>query len=193
LIDREPDLNALIDDCFEHPSDNLRLGRFFAAVLPFLKAALVATYPRDLSIVEDAIQSSLIKYLDIFRRGRKRDSGGRDIKISEAYFLVVARNCLIDEVRRRKGRVALDEVGEAEYVSIADESALDREARMLALNHAMLQLDRRCQYILDRYYIQELDSRSLAAQLGISPESVYMAIKRCRDKLRELLVAMGTS
>lgn len=187
----EPDLNALIDECFEHPADNLTLGRFFSAVLPFLKAALVATYPRDLGIVEDAIQSSLIKYLDIFRRGRKRDSHGREIKVTEAYFLVVARNCLIDELRRRKGRVALDEIREAEYTSIVDEHAPDGEGRMLVLNHAMLQLDRRCQYILDRYYIQELDSRTLAAKLGISPESVHMAIKRCRDRLRKLLVAMG--
>jgi hypothetical protein len=48
----------------------------------------------------------------------------------------------------------------------------------------------RCQFILESYYIDDVDARKLAAWLNISPDSVHRAIKRCRDGLRAVLADM---
>lgn len=177
----EPDWAALIEQCFEHPEDNRTLARFFESILPYIRAALLAAYPQNLNLVDDALQSAVVKYLRIFK-------GGRKARLNEGYFLVVAKNCLLDELRRRKGHLPLDEVAETEIASLPVEEADQKEARMLLLQHALLQLESRCQFILESYYIQEMNTEELARHLRIAPESVYMALKRCRDRLRLILL-----
>jgi RNA polymerase sigma factor (sigma-70 family) len=180
LREEEPNWDALIRDCFRHPHDQATLGRFFAALLPFLTAALLATYTRDRETVRDALQSAFLKYINLFRKGEKRE-------LSIGYFLVIAKNCLIDELRRRKGEVPIDEVAETELPSVQASQEEEREARMTLLQYAMLQLDQRCQCVLESYYIDEMDPAKLASRLSVAPDSVHMVIKRCRDRLRQIL------
>jgi RNA polymerase sigma factor (sigma-70 family) len=180
LSGQEPEWSVLIDDCLAHPEDDATLTRFFRAILPYLRATLLATYPQNPDIVDDALQSAAIKYIQIFQVGRKA-------RLTEGYFIVIAKNCLVDELRRRKGHVPIDEVMETEIAWRPTEGVDPKEARMLLLQHALLKLESRCQFILESYYIQEMDSSELARYLKVSPESVHMAIKRCRDKLRLIL------
>ena len=60
------------------------------------------------------------------------------------------------------------------------------EARIIILQ-AMMRLERRCQFILESYYIKDMCSEDLARRLGVQPGSVHMAIKRCRDQLKKIL------
>jgi hypothetical protein len=98
LREAEPNWEALIRDCFRHPKDEAVLGRFFEALLHYLTAALLATYTGDREIVRDALQSAFLKYINIFRKAENRD-------LAIGYFVVVAKNCLIDELRRHKGEI----------------------------------------------------------------------------------------
>jgi RNA polymerase sigma-70 factor, ECF subfamily len=180
LTELEPDWNRLIDDCFEHPRRHETLNRFFSAIVPYLRAALTSRYSGDPSLVDDALQSASLKYLKIFQETPKRP-------LSVGYFIVVARNCLIDELRRRKGHLPIDEVAETDLPSVPATTADERDDRMLLVQHAMMQLDSRCQFILESYYIDEVDGGKLAEWLNIGPDSVHMAIKRCRDRLRKAL------
>jgi RNA polymerase sigma factor (sigma-70 family) len=108
------------------------------------------------------------------------------------YFIVIAKNCLIDELRRRKGQVPIDEVAEVEVPIQETANVHDREDRMVFLQYAMSRLDARCQSILESYYINEVDAASLASWLGVSGESVHMAIKRCRDRLKSVVSELRT-
>jgi DNA-directed RNA polymerase specialized sigma24 family protein len=63
---------------------------------------------------------------------------------------------------------------------------------MLLLQHAVTLLDPRCQFIIESYYIDEVDSGRIARWLKIGPDSVHMAIKRCRDRLRTVLADLTT-
>lgn len=172
--------DGLIRDCFLHPRDERPLTRFFDEFSPYLRAILVSTFSRDLSIVEDALQSAFVKFLIIFRSEQK-------VPLHIGYFVVIAKNCLIDELRRRKGYVSLDEVAETELPNIPAPEMNAPEIRMMLLQNALLQMDARCRFILESYYVNEVDAHTLATELRISPDSVYMAIKRCRDKLRGIL------
>lgn len=180
----EPNWDALIRDCLEHPRDEPTLTRFFQALLPYLSAALLATYSRDHETVQDALQSAFLKYIDIFRKG------GKSSPPTLGYFVVVAKNCLIDELRRRKGQIPIDEVAESELPAFTPPDLVDRADRMLLLQSGMMRLDSRCQFILESYYIEEMDSVQLAHSLGIASESVHMTIKRCRDRLRTVLTEL---
>jgi len=180
LREAEPNWDALIRDCFRHPKDETTLGRFFEALLPYLTAALLATYTGDREIVRDALQSAFLKYINFFRKAENRD-------LAIGYFVVVAKNCLIDELRRRKGEVPIDEVAENELPFVQASSEDDREARMTLLQYAMLQLDPRCQYVLESYYINQMSTEKLAERLSVAPESVPMVTKRCRERLRQIL------
>ena len=182
LNDAEPDWHALIRACFENPQNNATLMRFFQAILPYIRAALAAIYPRDLSVIEDALQNAFLKYLDIFRRAKKPRA------LSVGYFVVVAKNCLVDELRRRKGQIPIDDLAESELPNLPKADPSQREARMLLLQHGITRLDPRCQRILQTYYIEEVKAETLAAMLDIAPDSVHMAIKRCRDRLRSILL-----
>jgi RNA polymerase sigma factor (sigma-70 family) len=173
----EPDWDALIQDCFEHPRSHAILGRFFEAILPYLRAALSARSIGDRSLIEDALQSAFVKYMDIFQKGPIR-------RVNLGYFVVVAKNGLIDELRRRKGHLAIDDVAESELPSVSASTTDENSDRILLIQHAMAQLDSRCQFILESYYIDEVDAIRLAGWLKIAPDSVHVAIKRCRDRLK---------
>ena len=180
MREAEPNWDALIRDCFRHPQDEATLGRFFEALLPYLTAALLATYTGDREIVRDALQSAFLKYINIFRKAENRD-------LSIGYFVVVAKNCLIDELRRRKREIPIDEVAETELPSVQASSEDDRELRMTLLQYAMMQLDPRCRFVLESYYIDQIEAAKLAERLSVAPDSVHMVIKRCRDRLRQIL------
>lgn len=177
MTDLEPAWGALVQDCFEHPQSSAALGRFFEAVAPYLRAALTSRYYGDPSLIEDALQSAFLKFMVIFRETPRRS-------LNIGYFVVVTWNSLMDELRRRKGHLAIDELAESELPNMPAPAAQELDHRLSLLQHAMTRLDSRCQFILQSYYLNEVDPKKLAEWLKISPDSVHMAIKRCRDRLR---------
>jgi RNA polymerase sigma factor (sigma-70 family) len=167
-------LDALIEACYEHPDDLDVLTRFDHAFRPYMVIVLAAL---DADNAEDAYQAAFEKYIKIFRAGRKPSRN------RIGYFVAVAKNCLIDERRRQREIPVVDELLET-LGSIRSQDETERVDDRIALLEAMSRLDRRCQFVLESYYIREMPTRLLAIRLAISEPSVHMAVKRCRDQVR---------
>jgi RNA polymerase sigma factor (sigma-70 family) len=178
LASEKAEFDSLLRDCLlSH--DERALDTFFSKVRPYLAALLIASFPHDVGIVEDALHSAVVKFLKILRR---RDPGSiRSVN----YFVVIAKNCLVDELRRRKGSIRLDELTQLELLS-KDEGPQRTEAQVIVLA-AMLQLDKRTRFVLQSYYIEERPSKEIADHLGVAHESIYTILKRSRDYFREVV------
>lgn len=180
MTENEPDLDAIVRDCARNPENDAAFQRLDAAFRPLLLVLLGTLYSTDPSLAEDAYQSAFVKFIEAVRAGRRPKYA--------AYFIRIARNCMIDEIRRQQRQVPLSEVLE-EDVALTLPNVLDQnEARILVLE-ATKRLDPRCQFIVESYYIADMSALQLARLLDVRPGSVHMAIKRCRDKLREILTA----
>lgn len=174
------DIEACIRACFESPEDAEVLGRFDTVFRPNILAILAAMYPHHGGLVEDAYHSAFVKYIGLFSKGAKPG------QLYAGYFVAIAKNCLIDEIRRRSRDVPIDEVFDGEMRTSLSTDVERIDARVIVL-HAMAQLKRRCQFVLESYYIRGMRVKELASRLRIQPDSVHMAIKRCRDELRNIL------
>jgi RNA polymerase sigma factor (sigma-70 family) len=183
-VAQPPQWDALVQECYRHPNDPETTGALFERLRPLLLATLAGVYPGDVAIAEDAVQNALLKLLAMFKKGPPR-------KLTEGFFVVTARNSLLDELRRRKGEVAFDQLVRQEPTSIEttthEEEAF--ELRLRAVQAGITRLDPRCRFLLERYYIGEVESSVLAQTLRLAPDSIHMALKRCRDRLRALLLS----
>lgn len=180
MTENEPDLDAIVRDCARNPDDVEAFQRLDAAFRPLLLVLLASLYQTDPSLAEDAYQSAFVKFIEALRAGRQPTYA--------AYFISIAKNCLIDEIRHQQRQVPLLEVFEEEFASALPDALDQNEARIVVLE-AMMRLDRRCQFIVESYYIADMSASQLARHLDVRPGSVHMAIKRCRDKLRQILTA----
>ena len=180
MIASAADLDSIISSCFEHPDSVSDLTAFDAAFRPYVMAILNSMYRGDPGLIEDSYQSAFIKFIQIFRAGSKANTN------YIRYFIAVAKNCLIDEVRRMRRYVPIDEIFGADLSGMAVSEPGDSDAHLMILQGMEL-LPRRCQYILESYYIAEMPPAELAKSLGIGENSVYMAIKRCREELAGVL------
>jgi RNA polymerase sigma factor (sigma-70 family) len=142
-----------------------------------LLAILVATYRRDPSLAEDAYQSAFIRYIRILKQGPRSDVN------YEAYFVAVAKHCLIDEIRKIRRFVPIDQLLDEELNS-AQVGEMDKGQAGVDLLQAISLLGARCRFIVQSYYIEGMETAELAKRLNLHADSVYMALKRCRDQLR---------
>lgn len=170
----------MLHGCFSNPDDIFQVSSFCGAFRPYLLALLCSMYPQDASIIEDALQGAFVKFLSLFHS--RCDHGEKSL----GYFVVIARHCLIDEVRKKRGRIAFDELAESELKQNV-ENPDDEIIAHLLISAAMMHLDQRCRFVLESYYIQERDAKTIANELGISHDSFYVVLRRCREALRALL------
>ena len=177
------EFSALADPCFvEGPQQESAIALFCAKLRPYLWIILSRLNSGNPDMAEDAIQSAFVRFIEIFKGRRKVASR------SPGYFVTIAKHCLIDEARRRQKYVSLDELSpEREGVDISgwNENSDSREELLLV---AMERMGPKCRFILERYYLAQVKGPQLALELGISPESIPMTVKRCRDELRHVLV-----
>jgi RNA polymerase sigma factor (sigma-70 family) len=176
--------DTLVQECYQHPDDPETTGALFKHLRPLLLATLVGVYPGDVAVAEDAAHNAILKLLAMFKKGPPR-------KLTEGFFVVTARNSLLDELRRRKGQIAFDELVREETTSV-ETTTYEEEAfelRLRAVQAGIARLDPRCRFLLERYYIGEVESSVLAQTLRLAPDSIHMALKRCRDRLRALLLS----
>jgi len=140
--------------------------------------AILASMHHDPSILEDTYQSAFVKFLQLFRAGPKP---GIEY---EAYFVAVLKNCLLDELRRGRRTIPIDEVFETALPHVDESETLEvRVSILLAIMH----LDQRCRYAIEGFYMRQLDVKRLAEDLKVDPGSIYMTLKRCRDQLKKVL------
>ncbi len=179
------EFNRLLAACFSERKKDHAVEAFCVAIRPFLFVYLVKLSPYDVDLAEDALQNALLKYLSIL----KDKSSQRGLSLG--YFVTVAKHCLIDEIRRRRRFVSLDELVEDKALleaSHAEARILDFGSYEDLLLLAMEKLGARCRFVLERYYIAGIKGPQLATELEISPQSVPMTVKRCREELKEVLL-----
>lgn len=170
-------LSGAIEECFERPIDQAALSDFDAKFRPVALAILLSMYSEEPTLAEDAYQTAFVKFLEIFRRGRRAEIN------YEAYFVAVAKHCLIDELRGRSRHVAIDELLEDPQCP----EEIQRMEMRISLLQAMLKLPRRCQFVLEAYYVRSMKTEEIAKRLSIQPGSFHMALLRCREALKKIL------
>lgn len=173
-------LGAAIQDCFDHPHSEEAFVRFDGIFRPLALAILLSVYSNEPSLAEDAYQTAFVKFLEIFRAG---DKGGKNW---EAYFIAIAKNCLVDELRKRSRTVS---IGELLKETAQDVDEATRTELSIALFQAMMKLPRRCQFILEAYYIRSLKTEEISKRLSIQPDSFHMTLRRCRESLKKIFEA----
>lgn len=168
-------VRAAIELCFANPHDESHLRSFDELFRPLVLATLVALYRKDPAFAEDAYQSALIKYIQIFRGGKK------DGVAYDAYFVAIAKNALLDELRKTKKQAPLDEV--LELASYPQSSGLGTAEAGIAFFEVLAKLDRRCQFLIEGFYINGMSYADLAKRLKIQAQSIPVLLSRCREAL----------
>ena len=171
-------LNEAILRCFEEPDDRHALSDFDTIFRPLVSVALLRLCRHDPSMAEDAYQSAFVKYILIFRDGRD------DAKNYANYFLVIAKNLLIDELRRAKRIVNIYGVLSEDDGQVSEDSRL---VDKLTILEGMTRLSPRCQYVLESYYLGGMSSAEIARRLNVDVKTIYVILQRCRDRLRRII------
>lgn len=168
-----------IEMCFSDPQNESHLRRFDELFRPRVMAILVSLYRKDPAFVEDAYQSAFIKYIEIFGKGKKPGV------VYDAYFVAIAKNSLLDELRRNAKEVSLEEIL-ALPTSTRWSEPSEQEAG-IAFFQALASLDRRCQFLIESFYVNGMSPEELAKRLKIQSQSVPVLLSRCREALRNRL------
>ena len=177
----DEDIRQALDRCFEDPENRSNLEHLYLVLYPHLRAILASISPDYLDRVDDALQDAFLKYMAIFRQGRR--VGIEYLR----YFVAIAKNCLSDEHRMMgRGAALLEELEELLDPPRYGVDAARIERRILLLQ-GLASLEPPCRFVLERWYIAGDTADQLASVLEIQSASVYMRLKRCRDELREIL------
>lgn len=159
--------------------DAAAYARLLAAVAARLRVQLRARLARwgagDME-AEDVVQETLLAI------HLKRHTWNR-VERFEPWLAVVARNKLIDALRRRGRRIEVP-IDEFAY-SLADESRAD-EGDALDVSRLLSQLPDRQREIVRRVSIEGEDVRTVAGRLGMSEVNVRVSLHRSLKALASL-------
>jgi RNA polymerase sigma-70 factor (ECF subfamily) len=145
-------------------------------ILP--EEAYVRAWLRRRSIIsaeiDDIVQESYRRIASI--------SNFRDVKNPRAYFIEVARNILLEQLRRSR-IVRIDTVAEIEILNLPDdrpdqERTTIAKAELLRLNALINELPARCRTIFVLRKIDGLSQKQIALKLGITENTVETQIGR---------------
>lgn len=145
---------------------------------PSLRAYLQVRFPA-LAEIDDVLQESYSRMV------RARVTG--KIRHSKAFLFATARNAAIDLTRRERAR-PWSAAGERADADLPDETPtlaeqVERDYRLEVLTEAVEGLPERCRQVVMLRYLEGLAYKEIAAQLGISPETVKVhlakGMRRC--------------
>lgn len=147
---------------------------------PVLRAYLQREFP-TLSDVDDIVQESHLRLL------RAREKG--PIKSAKAYLFAVARNVAFGVFR--KPQIAISELADLSILEgasdVAESASLKQEFRLAT--EAIDRLPPRCREIVSLRALRGLSHKEIAAQLGLSEQTVRVQVsrgmKRCAQFLRD--------
>lgn len=173
------------------PGVDQRCARWFAEeVQPHdsaLKSWLRSRFPW-LMEVDDIAQEAAVR---LWRR--RNNPVAAPIKSGKAALFAIARNAAIDEARHR-AVVSMRSVTELEGLSVLDDGAdvvatVDARQELEFFAEALRDLPARCRQVVTLTKVYGLSEREVAAQLGISPNTVRTQVvrgmERCTNYLRE--------
>lgn len=154
-----------------------------------LKVALERRFGTPPPDPDDAIQSAILKYIEIDRTDTVRDV--------RAFLFALARNLMLDELRKMKVRanyqaqevVDTDAVAAHEYAS--PESAILHTERFRMLDKAIASLDDEAKQILMLSRIENLSYSEISERVGRSPAHISRSIQKSLKDLSEFLITNG--
>jgi RNA polymerase sigma factor (sigma-70 family) len=170
-------ISGAIENCFHNP-DEQNLRDLDEVLRPRIYAILVSLYRRSTDYVQDAYQSAFIKYLQLFQKGKNPQID------YEAYFVAVAKNCLLDELRKQRKSVPLDEL---EDELVAHYGMAEQIEAGVMLFQGLSLLERRCQFLLEAHYVNSMSNSEIAKRLSIDPQSVPVLVSRCKERLLDVM------
>ena len=165
------------------PADPALLEWFNAHVLPHgdrLRAWLAARFPA-VPDHEDIVQEAFTRVL------RQRERG--EVRSAKALLFAAARNLALDRLRHRHAfpEIAITDSGEEHVLEASPDAAaaLNHRQELAILTEAVRALPERCRQVVILRHLEGLSYKEIAAQLGISPETVKVqlakGLRRCAD------------
>lgn len=141
----------------------------------------------DQWVIDDILQSTLIKLIDKIPLLRTLD---RTHLIN--YIITACKNTARNEIRYRSRHPAFsfDEAfdgSEPDNTFVPVEEQVAHADSLARLAQVWDELDDRSRYLLEARYILEKTDADIAADLGIQPKSVRMALTRARKAAKELM------
>ena len=145
---------------------------------PALRAYLQARFPA-LGDYDDIVQESYVRLL--------RAQAAGHVRFAKAFLFTTARNAALDFFRRRSV-LPMEQVTDFKELSVLEEppgvgEKIDQSYELEVLADAVRALPDRCRQVMMLRYLDSLSYKEIAAQLGISPETVkvHMAkgMRRC--------------
>jgi RNA polymerase sigma-70 factor (ECF subfamily) len=153
-----------------------------------LRAYVRSQFP-SLTDVDDIVQDSYVKVLRAWERGR--------VARAKAYLFATARNAALALFRRP--RIFSDKpVTDFAVLNVSEESAdvaerVSRNQEIAILLDAIDALPTRCREIFILRKLQGVPQKEIAAQLGISEQTVQVQIVRGAKKCAQFLRRRGVT
>jgi RNA polymerase sigma-70 factor (ECF subfamily) len=163
------------------PSDAARRGRFDALVAahgPALEAA-ARRVCRDPAVAADLVQDTLER---AWRKLEQLDSDAT----ARAWLVRILRNTWIDQLRRRRGEVPMEDVPEP-ATAVADEPSRWERVTVEHVRAAIEALPEPFRAVAILHDLDGLSYDQIAARLAIPYATAATRLHRAHRKLRELL------
>jgi RNA polymerase sigma-70 factor (ECF subfamily) len=144
---------------------------------PALRAYLLKRFP-SLPDHDDVVQETYTRLLRARQKGR--------LTYAKAFLFTAARNVAIDMFRRRR-TVTHEPISDFTELPVLEEApgvveTLEHQQRLDLLIEAVSALPERCRQVMMLRHLDGLSYKEIAAQLGISPETVKVhMVKGVRD------------
>ncbi len=160
-------------------------SRWFATEVQIHAAALRAWLRGSFPVLPDpdnVVQESLTRVW--------RTRQAREVPSPKALLFTTARNLALDELRRRMN-APYEPLAENDGLSVLDDggTAVETTARrqeLELLNQAIQSLPTRCRQVLTLRKIYGLSQKQIAAQLGISEQTVRSPGRQRHARLRQV-------
>lgn len=130
----------------------------------------------DRALTEDIVQESYLRALDSWKRKTVPDT-------PLAWLKQVARNILIDHLRRRKW----DAKAGPDTPKSGDPRTPADEFESLEIFRAIASLGRKKARILEAFYYDGMSVREIASEMALSERAVEGLLRRARRSLKDLL------
>jgi RNA polymerase sigma factor (sigma-70 family) len=151
-----------------------------AEIITIHKQLIFTIAYRMLSDYESSLDICQETFIKAFRNIHKL----KDPAHIKTWLCCIARNCVIDQLRKRKthNTVSLDQVPEP---SVPDDTSTIRK-RMI-IQKALNRLKERDRMLLVLFYFKEMNIHEIASVIKIKPSNVKVGLCRARVRLRKEL------
>lgn len=153
---------------------------------PALRAYLQSRFP-SIGDFDDIVQESYVRLL-------KAQAAGQ-VRFARAFLFTTARNAALDFFRRRSV-LPTERVTDFKELSVLEEQPgvaeqIDQNYELEVLTDAVRALPDRCRQVIMLRYLDNLSYKEIAAQLGISPETVKVHIAKGMRRCAAAFVESG--